>query len=131
MYPAHKNRHLRRGLIGLLIFACTALAVLFLYLQTLPEITVINRSDQVIEEVLVELPASRVVFDAIEPGEQSTILHSGRQPDGAYRYRIAFRSAPATRGECGYVTGTRFGKRLQMIVEDAVRIECRERQGWF
>jgi len=131
MYPVHKNRHLRRGLIALLILACLSLATLFLYLQALPEITVVNRGDQVIDAVVVELPSSRVAFDAIEPGEQSTIFHSSRQTDGVYSYRIHFSSGASLAGQCGYVTSSEFGKRLDLIIQSPSAVECQESQSLF
>jgi hypothetical protein len=127
--PSEKNILLRRTLIGLLLCACVALAALFIYLRMLPEITVINRGDEVIEEAVVELPSSRVVFDAIAPGEQSTIFYSVRQADGAYRYTIRYGGYPEQVGQCGYVTGAEFGKRLVLIVSTVTPVECQESQG--
>jgi len=128
VHPAEKNILFRRTLIGLLICACLALAALFIYLQMLPEITVINRSDQLINEVEVALPSSRVVFDAIAPGEQSTIFYSPRQGDGVYRYIIRYEGDSEQVGQCGYVTGAEFGKRLVIIVGTVTPVECQESQ---
>lgn len=128
MYPVSKNRYLRRALIGLLIFACISLAALFLYLRALPEITVVNRSGYVIEGAAIELPSSRVVFDAIAPGEESTIFYALSQADGVYSYAVRFSFDSHVTGECGDVTSAEFGKRLALIVDSSRSVECRE--GW-
>jgi len=131
MYPVHKNRHLRRALIGLLIVACLLLAALFVYLRALPEIAVINRSGYGIEEVVIDLPQSRVVFDEIPLGGQSTILHSMRQSDGVYKYLIRFSFDARLAGECGTISNAQLGKRLALIVQSLNAVECRESHGLF
>jgi len=126
-----KNTILRRLLIGVLIVACISLAGLFVYLQAVPKIIVINQTDHMIDEVEVELPSSRVVFDGISPGKESTILYSARQSDGAYQYSVRFFSDQNLTGECGDVTSTQFGKRLTLIVRGLEDVECRESQRLF
>lgn len=110
------------GLLALLV----ALVALLLWVR--PAITIVNAHSQTIQETLVQLPASRVAFDAIASGQQATIYYHPRQQDGVYRYRLQLADGTAIVGSCGYVTNSQWGEELVLTLENGGDVRCDNRR---
>ena len=112
------------------LFAVVALALLVAavigYRLASPEIVVTNRSSSRIDEIVIQLPSSRVSFDAIEPGASSTIFYSVDQVDGVCKYVAKLDSGRMVDGQCGHVTNSQYGKRIELTILITGEVEHRE-----
>jgi hypothetical protein len=91
-----------------------------------PEIVIANLSEATVEEVVIRLPSNRIAFGQIAPGKESVIYYSASQAEGEYNYEVQFPGQLALSGNCGYVTKSEYGKRLQLVVLGPEAVECRE-----
>ena len=109
-----------------LALVCVAGIGIVLWRILTPEVVVINGSSTPVSQVTIHLPASRLVFNALAPGEKATIYYSTSQTDGIYRYAIEFADAPTMRGSCGRVNDSQYGKRFILTVNSPSATECEE-----
>lgn len=91
-----------------------------------PEIVVTNRSSSRIDGIVIQLPSSRISFDAIEPGASSTIFYSVDQADGVCKYVAKLDSGRMVEGQCGYVTNSQYGRRVELTMLVTGEVEHRE-----
>lgn len=117
---------MKKSLIALAVLVGLSAAAVVAYRLASPEIVVANVSRSTIDEVIIQLPSSRVAFGALPPGTESAIYHAASQADGTYRYAVRFADGQVLEGNCGCVTNADHGKLLQIVVAGPDRAECRE-----
>ena len=81
-----------------------------------PKVVVTNYSSFPIQEVTLNLPASRVTFGAVEPGSTSTIYYSLRKRSGTLDYRVQVNDI-AQNGSLPYSDSGEFGRVIQIEVD--------------
>ena len=91
-----------------------------------PEIVVTNRSASRVDSVIIQMPSSRISFDTIEPGTSSAIFYSVDQVDGVCKYAAQLDSGRMIEGQCGYVTNSQFGKRVELTILITGEVEYQE-----
>lgn len=106
-------------------------ACVIAYRLAAPEVEVRNATERLVVEVVVQLPSSRVVFGPIRRGEAYTIYHSAAQADGPYAYVVRFAEAPDLRGRCGHLSGSHYGKRMELVISAPEIAECRESSKFY
>lgn len=112
--------------IALVALAVSTATGWFGYLLVAPEISVANVGRTTIEELIVQLPSSRVTISELIPGADQSIYYSASQADGTYDYAVRFADGQELSGQCGYVTNSEFGKRFQLVVIGPDNAKCRE-----
>jgi hypothetical protein len=105
------------------IFALGLFAIK-LFFMAMPEVVVTNLSDVNIKTVTIKLSSSRIVFDDILTGENSSIYYSINQADGAYKYTILFETGEIISDECGYLTQNEVGKIFRIDVVNTTKVMC-------
>lgn len=70
-----------------------------------PKVIVDNRSQASCEELLVELPVSRVSVGPLGPGDSQLIYFSPQHASGEIRYSLRAKHLPATSGSAPYPGG--------------------------
>ncbi|MCJ7558436.1 MAG: hypothetical protein MUP90_16195 [Gammaproteobacteria bacterium] len=120
-----KSTFLVLGLVGL------TLVGVFAYRLVSPEIVVVNESATVLNEVVVQLPYSRVVFGPIPADSESAIYYSASQIGGTYRYTVEFAGGRQVSGSCGTVKQDEYGKQLKILVTRSGSVECHEHNTLF
>ncbi|MFT5481908.1 MAG: hypothetical protein ACI9GW_000553 [Halieaceae bacterium] len=116
----------KKFVLGIVVLLVIFAAGLGIYAVGSPEVVIVNRSSQNVNEVIVKLPSNRIVFGAIAPRSESTIFYSWSQSEGVYDYLVSFAHGLNRTGKCGYVTRHEIGKRLSLIVHVDLTITCEE-----
>lgn len=116
--------------VGGIVIVAVALALLtyFGVRLLMPEIVVANQGQRQIDEVVVTLPSSRVVFGSIASGQQSTIYYDAEQADGTYQIVISLADGTSISTDCGYVTNSEVGKGLRITLSPEFSVQCQEYQ---
>jgi hypothetical protein len=107
----------------LLVLLATGFGI---YTISSPDVVIVNHSSQMINEVIVKLPSNRIVFGAISPKSESTILYSWSQAEGVYEYQVSFAGKFNQTGKCGHVTDHEIAKRLTINVHIDLTVSCEE-----
>ena len=81
-----------------------------------PKVVVTNKSGFPIEEVALTLPASRVVFGAVEPGGSSTIYYSRQEQSGTLIYSVLVNDK-SHNGSLPYAGSAEFGRVIRIVVD--------------
>ncbi|GLS84258.1 hypothetical protein [Paraferrimonas haliotis] len=114
----------------LLIIVASVLAslgvVYFVYTTDTPEIRVVNLTQHSVEQVIVNLPSSRVSFSDIPSQSNVSIFYSKIQVPGQYHYLITLNQGQQLSGRCGRVRPHELGKLLTLIVEQDGQVTCKE-----
>ena len=116
----------KKSIISIVVLLVLLIASLGIYSIGSPEVVIVNRSSQNIDEVTVKLPSSRIVFGSISPKSESTIYYSWSQAEGMYEYQVSFAGGSSQTAKCGYVTHHEIGKRLTLIVHADLTVTCDE-----
>ena len=116
----------KKSIISIVVLLVLLIASLGIYSIGSPEVVIVNRSSQNIDEVTVKLPSSRIVFGSISPKSESTIFYSWSQAEGMYEYQVSFAGGLSQPAKCGYVTHHEIGKRLTLIVHADLTVTCDE-----
>ena len=116
----------KKSIIGIIVLLVLLVTGLGIYVVGSPDVVIVNHSRQNVNEVIVKLPSSRIVFGTIPPKSESTILYSWSQAEGVYEYQVSFASGSNQTGKCGYVTHHEIGKRLTLIVHIDLTVTCEE-----
>ena len=116
---------LKRFLLILLLVVLFSLTLVISYRLAAPEIVVVNRSGQVIDEGVVQLPTNRIVFDRIAADENVSIYYTWTQTDGSYQYSVKIDNDIIS-DHCGYITNHEIGKRLTLIINKESQVTCEE-----
>ena len=116
----------KKSIIGITVLLVLLVTGLGIYVVGSPDVVIVNHSRQNVNEVIVKLPSSRIVFGTIPPKSESTILYSWSQAEGVYEYQVSFASGSNQTGKCGYVTHHEIGKRLTLIVHIDLTVTCEE-----
>ena len=106
-----------KKLIIALVTAMTLMAVsVTAYRLLSPRVVVTNHSGFPVQEVTLNLPASRVSFGAVEPGGTSTIYYSLQKTSGTLEYRVQVNDI-AQIGSLPYSDSGEFGRVIQIDVD--------------
>jgi hypothetical protein len=116
----------KKSIISIVILLVLFMASLGIYLIASPEVVIVNRSSQNIDEVIVKLPSSRIVFGSISAKSESCIYYSWSQAEGVYEYQVSFAGGSSQVAQCGNVTDHEMGKRLTLIVHEDLTVTCDE-----
>jgi hypothetical protein len=117
---------LKKSIIGIMLFLVLLVAGLGIYIVGSPDVVIKNHSSQNLNEIIVKLPSSRIVFGVISPKTESSIFYSWSQAEGVYEYQVSFASGLNQTGKCGHVTHHEIGKRLTLIVHMDLTVTCEE-----
>ena len=114
------NQLTKLTIVILLLF----ISAYYLYFYITPSVTVINKSENAITEVNIQLPQSNLSFGSIELGQKNTIHYSlSQQQDGSYRYSLKIGNK-VTKGACGYLTNNEYNKRFIITVNKNNMLSC-------
>ncbi len=116
----------KKLIIGVVALLALLTASLGIYFMGSPEVVIVNRSSQDVNEVIVKLPSSRIVFGRIPPESESAIFYSWSQAEGMYEYQVSFSGGSSKTAKCGYVTHHEIGKRLTLIIHADLTVTCDE-----
>ena len=89
-----------------------------------PKVIVENLSDAPIQEVMVELPASRISFAEIAPGSTSTIYFMPQHHGGSIQYSVRVGGVVRT-GTQPYAVSGQIGRkiRIQIYPDGSVNVD--------
>lgn len=116
----------KKSIIGVVVLLVLLVTGLGIYALGSPEVVIVNHSRQTVNEAIINLPSSRIVFGEISPKVDSTIFYSWSQAEGVYDYQVSFASGSIRTGKCGWVTHHEIGKRLTLIVHADLSVTCKE-----
>lgn len=116
----------KKLIIGVVVLLGLLTASIGVYLIGSPEVVIVNRSSQNVNEVIVKMPSSQIVFGSIPPESESTIFYSWSQAEDMYEYQVSFADGSNRTAKCGYVTNHEIGKRLTLIVHADSTVTCDE-----
>lgn len=107
----------------LLLLVCIGSYYLYFYIT--PNVTVVNKSENVISNVNVSLLNSNLNFGTIELEQENTIYYSLSQSDGSYNYSFSI-DRKIISGSCGYITNNEFNKRFVITVSESNQVACNQ-----
>ncbi len=92
--------------------------------QLTPRIIIDNQSEAALDQVIIDLPSSRIVVDDMPASSQQQHFHSPSQPDGNYNYIVTLGDGQRRIGSCGHVTNNMWGAKMKVIVEPGFEVRC-------
>lgn len=107
----------------LLLLVCIGSYYLYFYIT--PNVTVVNKSENVISNVNVSLLNSNLNFGTIEFERENTIYYSLSQSDGSYSYSFSI-DRKMVSGSCGYIANNEFNKRFVITVSESNQVACNQ-----
>ena len=110
--------------IGVVILAAVLFTVVTLLSWLTPSVSVQNNSQQMLSEIVIQLPSNTLRFDNIAPGESGDIFYDAAQKDGHYGISLK-RGTELIHATCGLVTDGEWGKRMVISIS-ATLIDCKE-----
>ena len=90
----------------------------------MPSVTIVNKSGNVVEQVVVTLPNSNLNFGSLIDGEDNTLHYAIEQSDGVYNYRFKSKTVYVLSGSCGYVTNNEIHKRVVITLKKSNKVVC-------
>lgn len=91
----------------------------------MPSVTIVNKSDLVIEQASLSLPSSNLNFGTLIRNEENTLHYSLEQNDGVYHYQFKVKGLADIKGSCGEVLNYEFHKRVAITFTENNKVVCR------
>ncbi|WKE65173.1 hypothetical protein PVT67_16140 [Gallaecimonas kandeliae] len=107
---------MKKSLISLALLLALLYAGLAAYKHLSPKAVLRNDSDQRFQQLVVELPTSRLVFGPIYPHSEQHIYFSRQEKAGLVRYRLERDDKAVAQGQLPYDGAGEWGRTLNFNI---------------
>lgn len=113
-------------LLWLLAFFCVGYTIYLGYFMIMPRVTIANDSGVALSSARVQLPDRQLSFDAVAPGQESTLYHGPVAMAGAYFYQVQLPSGEEHQSSCGNIKANALFLHMKIRLGADNQISCHD-----